>query len=360
MIQEKKITGNKGEWSEVYVLLRLLADRKLYTADENMEKNDEVYFPVLKIYREDINNQSYEYILENDVQIYVNDVLVREVKFEKFQEKANFLYSEINAAQTTTFSVELIEEFMSEIGCHRLAAPANDKTDIKMQLHDIQTGYQPICGFSIKSEVGKAPTLINPSNATNFIFEISGLSNEDIKMINSIETKDKIIDRMKLISEKSSAIKFVKAMSDIFDRNMMLVDARLTEFMANALLCHYVDNLKTSSEIIECLGQRNPLGFPDSEFYKYKFKKFLCAVALGMTPAKKWDGIDEANGGYIIVKRNGDVLAYHIYNRAYFEEYLFQNTKFDRASTSRYNYATLYREERKVFLNLNLQIRFLR
>ena len=27
------LTGNKGEWSEIYVLLRLLADGKIYAAD---------------------------------------------------------------------------------------------------------------------------------------------------------------------------------------------------------------------------------------------------------------------------------------------------------------------------------------
>ena len=60
---------------------------------------------------------------------------------------------------------------MNKIGCSRLTAPSSDKTDITMQIHDIQTEFTPICGFSIKSEVGKAPTLINPSNATNFIFD---------------------------------------------------------------------------------------------------------------------------------------------------------------------------------------------
>ena len=360
MTQEKNIKGNKGEWSEVYVLLRLLADRKLYTADENMEKNEEVYFPILKIYREDKNNQSCKYILKNNVQIYVNDIFVKQVAFERFQEEANFLYCEMLNSKTTTFSIELIEKFMSEIGCDRLAAPANDKTDIKMKIHDIQTGYEPICGFSIKSEIGRPPTLINPGDATNFVFEIFGLSNDDVDAINSIKTKEKIIDRMKLIREKASDIKFLKVKSDIFKRNMMLVDTQFSEFMAYALLCHYFDDLKTSSNVIEHLAKKNPMNFPDYNFYKYKFKKFLCAAALGMTPGKKWDGIDEANGGYIIVKRNGDVLAYHIYNRAFFEEYLFLNTKFERASTSRYNYASLYMEEGKVFLNLNLQIRFLK
>ena len=54
-----------------------------------------------------------------------------------------------------------------------------------------------------------------------------------------------------------------------------------------------------------------------------------------MKPAKPWDGLDEANGGYIIVKADGEILAYHIYNRNFFEQYLLDNTYLERASTSR-------------------------
>ena len=49
-----KLTGNKGEWSEIYVLLRLLGDGKIYSADENIKKNEDVYIPILKIFREEL------------------------------------------------------------------------------------------------------------------------------------------------------------------------------------------------------------------------------------------------------------------------------------------------------------------
>lgn len=46
-----KLSGNKGEWSEIYVLLRLLALGRLYAADEHLDKIDTVFYDVLRIFR---------------------------------------------------------------------------------------------------------------------------------------------------------------------------------------------------------------------------------------------------------------------------------------------------------------------
>ena len=35
--------GNKGEWAEIYIFLKLLADGKLYAADRNLKKIDDTY-----------------------------------------------------------------------------------------------------------------------------------------------------------------------------------------------------------------------------------------------------------------------------------------------------------------------------
>jgi len=94
--------------------------------------------------------------------------------------------------------------------------------------------------------------------------------------------------------------------------------------------------------------------------YEFKIKNFLDAIALGMVPSKSWDGFSKAQGGYIVVKENGDVVCYHLYNRDEFRSYLYENTKFDAPSTTRHGYAELYEEDGKLFFKLNLQIRFLK
>ena len=165
------------------------------------------------------------------------------------------------------------------------------------------------------------------------------------------------MDRMEQIFSLG-IVKYSKPLNEKFANNLMLIDSRMEEIIAQVLICYYRDNISDCRDIINKLEEENPLRFPNKGFYEFKFKKFLCSVALGMMPSKEWDGHDEANGGYIIVSSDGDVLAYHIYNRDYFEKYLLDNTKLERGSTSRHGFASLYKEDGKIYMNLNLQVRF--
>jgi type II restriction enzyme len=79
-----------------------------------------------------------------------------------------------------------------------------------------------------------------------------------------------------------------------------------------------------------------------------------------MMPSKVWTGKYDATGGYLIVKENGDVLCYHIYNRNEFEDYLLNNTKLDTASSTRQGFGEIYEENGELYFNLNLQIRFIK
>lgn len=77
-----------------------------------------------------------------------------------------------------------------------------------------------------------------------------------------------------------------------------------------------------------------------------------------MVHAAVWNGVDEATGGYIVITKEGNVLAYHTYNRNYFEEYLMKNTKYETASTSRHGFGEIYTEKGEYYIKLNLQVRF--
>ena len=65
-----------------------------------------------------------------------------------------------------------------------------------------------------------------------------------------------------------------------------------------------------------------------------------------------------AQAGYFL--EDGEVLCYHLYNRNDFEDYLLNNTRFDRGSATRHEYASIYKEDGKYYIPLNLQIRFIK
>ena len=116
------ITGNKGEWSEIYVLLKLLADGRIYAADEELNKLKNIYFPIIKIIREENKGETNEYHVGEEVQIYLNGAEISSLPAEIFEQEASELIDSINkvGGKRATFSVERTEKFMEEINCYKL------------------------------------------------------------------------------------------------------------------------------------------------------------------------------------------------------------------------------------------------
>ncbi|HON43994.1 MAG TPA: HpaII family restriction endonuclease [Planctomycetota bacterium] len=358
------LRGNKGEWSEIYVLLRLLADGKVYAADSELNQLDDIYFPIIKIIREEIKGEIKEYSTGNTVQIFLNGEKVKDLPSTKFDEESKILLEKIKNSIGSAFTIEKTQNFMDKILCYKLSESATNKSDITMKIVDINTGHSPTVGFSIKSELGSSPTLLNAGSTTNFVYKIlhnfpylAKEINEIYKVLggrNHIDVKG----RIKKIIQKNGELKYYKMQNKMFNDNLILIDSYMDKIIAETLLYFYRDGIYNCEDMVQKLEKENPINYGNINAYKYKFKKFLTAIALGMKPATIWDGIDEASGGYIVVTKEGNVLAYHIYNRNYFEDYLLKNTKYETASTSRHKFGEVYQENGVDLIKLNLQVRF--
>ena len=196
----------------------------------------------------------------------------------------------------------------------------------------------------------------------DFIYEITGTSVLNPSAINAIDTAPKIANRLKEVRALGFQIKFVDIAAKSLKLNLQLIDSDLPKILAEMLLIKYSNSgVATTDNTLRVLEKANPLNYDLSlghPFYAYKIKNFLTDVALGMTPSAIWKGTYDATGGIIIVKDNGELVCYHIYNRNEFQEYLLKNTRIEQASTSRYDFGNVYEENGKFFLKLNLQIRF--
>lgn len=357
------ITGNKGEWSEIYALFKLLGDKQLFLGDKDIEKLEGLVYPIIKILRSE-NNGDFEYSIQDEIILISGDEQILKIPIEQFKSKALFLLNAIKENRERTFSVPEIEEFMQSINCISLKASSSAKTDITIVVHDQRTNQQPTLGFSIKSQLGSPSTLLNAGKTTNFIFNISDieLSKSEIEEVNSISSRSKIMDRISAIQTKGGSFKFVKTERQIFSNNLVLIDSLLPQILSQIVFDFYSSEYSHLTDLVNQTSEKNPLNFDvenEHKFYDYKIKRFLTDVALGMMPSKVWSGKYDATGGYLIVKKNGDVLFYHIYNRNEFENYLFSNTKLDTASSSRHEFGSIYQENGNIYFKLNLQIRFL-
>ena len=90
-----EFSGNRGEWSEPYVLLKLLADGELALGDSNLNKIKGLILPILSILREE-RSQKFSY--SNNKQNVVIELAGRDlfqIAVNEFKEKAEFLLKSI-------------------------------------------------------------------------------------------------------------------------------------------------------------------------------------------------------------------------------------------------------------------------
>ncbi len=350
------LKGNKGEWSEVYALLKVLADGKLYGADADLNEIQDLYYNILEVIRMEKDKPQYHY-QRNDTDVVIVDEDNNELfrcNLTEFETQAQTLFNEIKRIKgQDKNTIPMFDEFLESIKVTVLKAPSITKGDITIQIHDIYTGAKPILEFSIKSQLGSASTLLNAGKSTNLVFKLeSPLCDKEIEKINKLSSPGDKITQIELHSQ----LQFYRCSNDTFSRNLRMIDSNMPKIIANLV---YLANKNKTWSIEDLLSNDLSLDEEEKELIKYKVKQLLVSAALGMKPSSKWDGYDEATGGYIVVKNTGDLVCYHLYNRNALKDFLFKNTKFENASQTRHDFGKIYVDnDGNQYFNLNLQIRF--
>lgn len=347
---------NKGEWSEFYVFLHALSTGKIHAGDSELQKIPQVYYNILAVIKNDIeyvrdkSNQKINFYYEgNVISLPVSEfVNLEKIVIEKI----------VNSKGT--FSIEETESILSQLKIDTIKEKSTNKGDIQLQVYDEYTGGRPVLSFSIKSYLGSNPTLLNASNGTVLSYRVTPqLSDDEIESINDIDGSSKVKKRIEMIRELSSDLEYIDIPAEIFKENLQMVDYRMPEILSEIFLESYVVTGKKMRDVVNAYLQRHPEEKPG--IIEYKVKEFLVAVALGMVPLTSWSGLDEATGGYIVVKENTEVICYHIYDRNRLKNYLYNYTKFDTPSMGRYGKhkaGYIQKVGNEQILNLVMQIRF--
>ena len=360
MERENNITGNIGEWSELYALAFILANSGMYGADEDQNRRTDIFYQVLRvIFAEKPNEPQHIYVLKDDViEIYKNNEKIGEAKANKIKKVAGKMFNELSVFnEGRAFNIDSGSEMMKILKKDYIKAPSSDKKDLDMVMIDLRKGQStPEIGFSVKSQLGSPSTLINASRATNFTYEILDKDFNVPEKLPKLHERN-VKDNVELLINSGFNLKLHGLDSETFEKNLSLIDSNLADYLAKVLVSYYSRDASKISELVEIVFSK---GNSKNEQAAYKIEEFLSLMALGMMPNTEWNGDLTSLGGIILVKKDGDVLCYYLYNLDDFKKYLLKNTKLETPSTSRYGIGHVIEENGRCFIKLNLQVRFLR
>ncbi|MEA4967144.1 MAG: HpaII family restriction endonuclease [Erysipelotrichaceae bacterium] len=354
---------NRGEWSEIYAILCMLVCPELSVGNADLEEITNKLYKIKKIQIANPNtdNGIIEYCLNNncDVEVYYDNELDNLISMLELNENKHRIFDAIQNAPigNGAFEIEGIENILVKLTRgNKIKARSFSKEDLEATVLDKRIGKDASLKYSIKSSLGSPATLLNASNHTNFLYSITGLDEKYIDEINSIETRTKLLDRINFITSHGGKIKFERIVDQNLEYNLRMIDTLMPEYLANVLLNSYIKGTKDLKDLFLTSNQ-----FIDEDFALKKLGDLLEGISFGFFPSIKWDGINNVNGGLVIVKNDGNVIILDlVYYRNEVLKFLIKETKLDSPSSSRYNMLHLEKDlfSDKIFFTLNLQIRY--
>lgn len=321
------------------------------------------------------------------------DHLIR-ISREDCKKYASGLCDAIRSSHSSKGTIDIdrsYSDYLRSIGRNVLKASSKDTPDIWLDMPDARNTSNKPLGFSIKSRLScHLPTIFNSSGASNIIYEITGDVTEEkiselmlmVKTHGSLNEDDEKKEfiypdyplRIKHFKDMGLELRFHNARTvknevdgsiyitdeTPFEKNLRMIDYCMPQILADMTAEAYFNGIMNMKDLVLVLNWKDRFGAEPSAnypFYKKKVQDMLVAMTTSMTAGKVWDGTEGTNGGLIIVKEDGDIVCYHIFDRNDFREFLLNNMKFEYPDNSRYYSTGIVKVDDKYYMSLNVQIR---
>ena len=356
--------GTNKEWSELYTFFRLLADGYACLGTPQGKRDDEKRWPIAMIQREEHDGSRRYYIEKEEIHI-VGEQIDKKLPREDFLAVAELILTAIKSSQgEDVTSPDGVEEFLDEASIFDLEARTADRTDFSVAFWHSDA---PLTGFNVRSRLGKMNPQLDGGRSANLKFELSGVkfATPTVSKVNALETQNELVDRMMLIEQLGGILKYTDVADRVFRSNLLMIDLHFPRLLAEMLRTMQVDGINRINELTELMKTVNPLKIKEEliakhGFYEFKMKQFLMTLALGMRPAKIYNGTDSAVEGFFILDGSGEILCYHKSEKKAYEDILFLNSRFEKGSTEKDKYGFLERENGIYYFKLNAKIGLLK
>lgn len=357
--------ATKREWGELYAFFRLLADGYVHTGTPDVKIKGTQCLPVAMVKREE-HDGTRCYVVENEDFIRISgENIDKVVARDDFAVMAGrILESILNSNGDEVMSSDEVEGFLDEVAIYDLEAKTDDRTDFYVAFYSVEA---PLIGFCVRSRLGMMLPLLDGGRTANFKFEQIGVkfATPTVNKINAFGEEEDAVGRMLMIERLGGGLKYDDVADRVFRSNLCMIDLHFPRMLAEMLRLMHLDGIAKVSELTERIKQINPLKIKDElinkhGYYEYKMKQFLIALALGMRPAKLFNGADSAISGFLLVDGKGELSCYQKADKQVFEDFLFYNTRFEKGATEKDKYGYLERENGVYYFKLNLKIGLLK
>lgn len=352
--------ATKKEWSELYTFFRLLATGVVHMGTPQGKKDDEKKLSIAMIQREE-HNGTRRYYLEGEEVHVVGEEMDARFPREDFATVADLILDAIKTSpDDEVASPDGVEEFLDAVSIFDLEAKTEDRTDFSIAFWHVDA---PLTGLVVRSRIGRMNPLLDGGRTANLKFEQTGIkfATPTVSKVNALESANEVADRMMLIDRLGGVLKYADVADKVFRCNLLMIDLHFPRLLAEMLRVMQLDGITRLSELTEAMNSINPLKIKEElitkhHYYEFKMKQFLLALALGMRPAKIYNGTDSAVEGMLLVNGNGEVLCYHKSDKAVFEDFLYLNTRFEKGAVEKDKYGFLERENGVYYFKLNAKI----
>lgn len=370
-------SATKRELGELYAFFRLLADGAVAQGTPEAVADEANRLPVAVVQREEHDGTRRYYIEGEEVRIVSGTVAKNGVFTPGEKEEQHFPRADFGGAADLVLHLlknvsgeeievpEELEGFLDAVNIFDLEAKTEDRTDFSVAFWSADA---PLTGFCVRCRLSPMNPLLDGGRTANLKLEQSGVkfAVPTVNKVNALpESPTEVAERMMMIERLGGVLKYADVADRVFRCNLQMIDLHFPRMLAEMVRTMHLDGITRVSELTARIQEMNPLKIKDElinkhRFYEHKMKQFLLALALGMRPAKIYNGTDSAVAGMLLVNGDGTLLCYHSSRREVFADFLYRNTRLEKGSVEKDKYGFLERENGVWYFKLNVKIGLLK
>ncbi len=355
----ESILGKKSEWAAIYALSSLLASGKISWGNEALR--EESVAPILRIIRCDRGMGEVVYHLAQEAITVSTNEGDCTIDLTACMELAQAIKGACNEATQSLFEIPQQHPTLALLGISDPLADSPECGDFTVVHKAEGAHFETATHFSTKS-IPTGFSLLAANRASNLKYDIQQVkfANPEANKINRIGAANEVYSRLCEILRLGGKLRFTSPESKFFLDNLCMVDLHFPRLIAEVVRIFYLEGISSVAELTEEVKRSNPYKIKEeliakNNFYEYKIKQFLYALASGMKPSRIYRGYGHPLS-HLVIRNNWKTMGFDIADRKLFEQYLFDNAHLVVADCEAHKFGYIEKENGQWLIKLNIQI----